>query len=92
MTLAWNLDPGKSLTGLIQTQSPVIISNDTRGSLLMGDMASLALSPVLIDQNMVALIYAGKHNKATRPFEERDLLLIVGVSHHVSNDHPTPEV
>jgi diguanylate cyclase (GGDEF)-like protein len=74
----------KILDRLIQTQSPVIISNNSGDVTLSGDIASLVLSPVLIDQKMAALIYATKKDKSARPFEELDLLLIVGVSHHAA--------
>jgi diguanylate cyclase (GGDEF)-like protein len=74
----------KILDRVIQTQSPVILSNNSRDATLTDDIASLVLSPVLIDQKMAALIYATKKDKAARPFEELDLLLIVGVSHHAA--------
>jgi diguanylate cyclase (GGDEF)-like protein len=74
----------KILDRLIQTQAPVIISNNENTTSLSSDIASLVLSPVFIDQNMAAVIYATKKDKAARPFEELDLLLIVGVSHHAA--------
>ncbi len=74
----------KILDRLTQTQSPVIISNNSNTTSLKSDIASLVLSPVLIDQKLAALIYATKKDKAARPFEELDLLLIVGVSHHAA--------
>ena len=72
------------LDRLTQTQSPLIISNNSNNTSLKSDIASLVLSPVLIDQKLAALIYATKKDKAARPFEELDLLLIVGVSHHAA--------
>jgi diguanylate cyclase (GGDEF)-like protein len=74
----------KILDRVTQTQSPVIISNNSSEASLSGDIASLVISPVLIDQKMAAVIYATKQDKAARPFEELDLLLIVGVSHHAA--------
>ncbi len=74
----------KILDRLIQTQAPLIISNNENTASLSEDIASLVLSPVLIDQKMAALIYATKKDKTGRPFEELDLLLIVGVSHHAA--------
>jgi len=72
------------LDRLTQTESPVIISNNSNTTSLKSDIASLVLSPVLIDQKLAALIYATKNDRAARPFEELDLLLIVGVSHHAA--------
>ena len=72
------------LDQVTQTQSPLIVSKNSNEALLSGDIASLVLSPVLIDQKMAALIYATKKDKSARPFEELDLLLMVGVSHHTA--------
>lgn len=72
------------LDHVIQTQSPLIISDNSKDVSLKSDIASLVVSPVLIDQQVAALIYATKKDKAARPFEELDLLLIVGVSHHAA--------
>ena len=66
------------------TKVPILISLHS-GDLSMGpDIASLVLCPVLIDQEAVALIYALKRDKESRPFEELDRLLVVGVSHHAA--------
>ncbi len=70
-----------------ETQSPILISKKSDASdqsLVRDDITSLVLSPIFIDQEMVALIYALKRGKAARPFEEIDLLLIVSVSHHAA--------
>ncbi len=68
-----------------RTQSPAIISNNSsNASYLRADISSLALSPILIDQKMVGLIYAVKNRKDTRPFEDLDLMLTVAVSHHAA--------
>ena len=75
---------GKIIDHVTQTQSAVIISRNSSGTSLKGEITSLVLSPVLIDQKVAALIYATKKDKAARPFEELDLLLIVGVSHHAA--------
>ena len=74
----------KILDHVMQTESPLIISNNSGTASLRDDIASLVLSPVLIDHQMAAVIYATKKDKAARPFEELDLLLIVGVSHHAA--------
>jgi diguanylate cyclase (GGDEF)-like protein len=70
-----------------ESQSPILISGVSDAAdkaMVREDIASLVLSPVFIDQEMVALIYAIKHDKAARAFEENDLLLIVSVSHHTA--------
>jgi diguanylate cyclase (GGDEF)-like protein len=72
------------LDQVTQTQSPLIISANSSDDSLKNEIASLVLSPVLVDQKMVALIYATKLDETARPFEERDLLLIVGVSHYAA--------
>ena len=70
-----------------ETQSPIIISEKSDPgdkSLVHSNITSLVASPIFIDQEMVALIYALKRDKADQPFEEIDLLLIVSVSHHAA--------
>jgi diguanylate cyclase (GGDEF)-like protein len=42
------------------------------------------VSPVLVDQEVVALIYAIKDKATARSFEDLDRLLVVGVSHHAA--------
>ena len=66
------------------TKVPILISLHSGDSSMGPNIASLVLSPVLIDQEAVALIYALKRDKESRPFEELDRLLVVGVSHHAA--------
>ncbi len=66
------------------TKVPILISLHSGDSSMGPDIASLVLCPVLIDQEAVALIYAFKRDKESRPFEELDRLLVVGVSHHAA--------
>jgi diguanylate cyclase (GGDEF)-like protein len=74
----------KILDRVIETQSPLIVSHNSSEDALREDISSLMVSPVLINQKTAAVIYATKESKEARPFEELDLLLIVGVSHHAA--------
>ncbi len=66
------------------TRVPILISLNSGDSSMGPNIASLVLCPVLIDQEAVALIYALKRDKESRPFEDVDRLLVVGVSHHAA--------
>lgn len=69
---------------LLETKAPLLLLADGDDAGLRAEINSVVLSPVLIDQEMVALIYAIKYNGTARPFEDLDRLLAVGVSHHAA--------
>ncbi len=69
---------------VLQTKAPLLIVCDGHDHSIRPDIDSLVVSPVLIDQELVALIYAVKYNETPRSFEELDRLLVVGVSHHAA--------
>jgi diguanylate cyclase (GGDEF)-like protein len=66
---------------ILEMKSPLLQQGDAS---LRPDISSLVLSPVLIDQETVALIYAIKLGPAARSFDDLDRLLVVGVSHHAA--------
>ena len=47
-------------------------------------LQSMLLVPVMIDQNVVALIYARKSKQASNPFNDSDLQLVLAVSNQVA--------
>jgi diguanylate cyclase (GGDEF)-like protein len=69
---------------ILETKAPMLLVRDGENPAIRVEIDSLVLSPVLIDQEMVALIYAIKYKGAPRSFEDLDRLLIVGVSHHAA--------
>lgn len=68
---------------ILGTRSPMLLGGGGDPT-IRPDIDSLVVSPVLIDQEIVALIYAVKYNQTMRSFEELDRLLVVGVSHHAA--------
>jgi len=69
---------------ILEMKSPLLLQSESGDTALRPGVGSLVLSPVLIDQEIVALIYAIKHAPASRSFEDLDRLLVVGVSHHAA--------
>jgi diguanylate cyclase (GGDEF)-like protein len=69
---------------ITEAKSPLLISTAADDPALTTDIASLVLCPVLIDQEIAALIYAIKRDTSSRSFDELDRLLVVGVSHHAA--------
>ena len=75
---------GEIVQRILETKAPMLLIREGENPAIRSEIDSLVLSPVLIDQEMVALIYAIKYNGAPRSFEDLDRLLIVGVSHHAA--------
>ena len=69
---------------ILETKAPMLLVCDGHDRDIRPDIDSLVVSPVLIDQELVALIYAVKYNDSPRSFEELDRLMVVGVSHHAA--------
>ena len=70
---------------VLETKAPVLLHNGPGSPGLPDKISSLVVSPVLVDQEVVALIYAIKERiTGTRSFEDLDRLLVVGVSHHAA--------
>lgn len=65
-------------------KTPMLLHSGDPESELRPEIGSLVISPVLIDQEVTAVIYAVKKVGSPRPFDDLDRLLMVGVSHHVA--------
>jgi diguanylate cyclase (GGDEF)-like protein len=83
-SLIEELGSKEAVQHILKTKSPVLLRGDGSDPALKPEIDSLVLSPVLIDQEVVALIYAVKSNRPTRSFDDLDRLLVVGVSHHTA--------
>ncbi len=69
---------------ILQTKAPMLLHGDAGQPRMRAGIVTVVLSPVLVDQEVVAIIYALKDQPAARPFEDLDRLLAVGVSHHAA--------
>ena len=69
---------------ILEIKAPLLLQVDSGDTDLRAGIGSLVLSPVLIDQEVTALIYAIKDAGSSRSFDELDRLLVVGVSHHAA--------
>src|SRR5512142_886279 len=69
---------------VLEAKAPLLLLPNGHDHDIRPDIDSLIVSPVLIDQELVALIYAVKYNRTARSFEDLDRLLVVGVSHHAA--------
>jgi diguanylate cyclase (GGDEF)-like protein len=69
---------------ILGMKSPLLVQAESGDTGLRAEISSLVLSPVLIDQEVVALIYAIKEGPTPRAFDDLDRLLVVGVSHHAA--------
>jgi len=83
-TLVEELGSGEIVERILQTKSPLLLQGDGEMPSMRAGIHSVVLSPVLLDQEVVAIIYAIKELEGARPFEELDRLLAVGVSHHAA--------
>ncbi|HEX8993212.1 MAG TPA: EAL domain-containing protein [Anaerolineales bacterium] len=79
-----DLGSKEAVNSVLQTKSPVLVRGDGTDPALKSEIDSLVLSPVLIDQEVAALIYAIKSEHPSRSFDDLDRLLVVGVSHHAA--------
>ena len=73
----------------IDTKSALIFSGALKKSFegkepITQPIQSLLLVPVIIDQNVVALIFARKSRQAPTPFNDSDLQLVLAVSNQVA--------
>jgi diguanylate cyclase (GGDEF)-like protein len=82
--LARDLGAPEILAHIRETKAPLLVPVVPSDSLIKPGITSLVISPVLIDQEVVAFIYALKDNQAARSLDELDRLLVVGVSHHAA--------
>ncbi|HTP03034.1 MAG TPA: EAL domain-containing protein [Anaerolineales bacterium] len=69
---------------ILRMKAPLLLQGEQADTGLRPEIGSLVLSPVLIDQDTAALIYAIKEAPASRCFDDLDRLLVVGVSHHAA--------
>ena len=74
---------------IIDTKSALIFSGALKKSLkgkepITQPIQSLLLVPVIIDQKVVALIFARKSRQAPNPFNDSDLQLVLAVSNQVA--------
>ena len=69
---------------ILETKAPLLLQEGSGDLAPRPGIGSLVLSPVMIDQEVAALIYAIKHAPASRTFDDLDRLLVVGVSHHAA--------
>jgi diguanylate cyclase (GGDEF)-like protein len=81
--------PSTHIQNSIDNQSASIFSDIQDESILNTEpvtipMRSRLLVPVIIDQNVVALIYADKSGQSTNPFTNSDLQLVLAVSNQVA--------
>ncbi len=83
-SLAEEFGSAEIVERILETRTPMLLLCDSRNREVRPDIDSLVVSPVLIDQELVALIYAVKYRDTPRSFEELDRLLVVGVSHHAA--------
>ena len=83
-SLVQELGSAEVVERLLQVKSPLLLSGETGLPPLRPGVTSAVLSPVLIDQEVAAIIYAVKDQDGARPFEDLDRLLVVGVSHHAA--------
>jgi diguanylate cyclase (GGDEF)-like protein len=83
-TLTEQLGSPELVQYILGMKSPLLLQAESAESGLRPEISSLVLSPVLIDQEVVALIYAIKDGPTPRDFDDLDRLLVVGVSHHAA--------
>jgi diguanylate cyclase (GGDEF)-like protein len=69
---------------VLMTKGPLLLQDAEDEPGLRAGIRSVVLSPVLLDQEVAAIIYAIKEQEEARPFEDLDRLLAVGVSHHAA--------
>ncbi len=69
---------------ILQAKAPMLLHGDAGQPHMRAGIVSVVLSPVLLDQEVVAIIYALKDQPGSRTFEDLDRLLAVGVSHHAA--------
>src|SRR5512142_1311942 len=69
---------------MLQSKAPMLLHSEAGGPPMRSGIRSVVLSPVLIDQEVAAVIYALKDQPGARLFEDLDRLLAVGVSHHAA--------
>ncbi len=83
-TLGEEFGSAEIVERILEAKSPLLLLSDGHDRDVRPDINSLVVSPVLIDQELVALLYAVKYNHTARSFEDLDRLLVVGVSHHAA--------
>lgn len=69
-----------SVNHVIENQLSLIVSSDEQDAV----GKSLSLSPAVVDGEFVALLYAYSDDVSSKTFEESDLQLMVGASHHTA--------
>jgi hypothetical protein len=83
-SLAQELGSDELVEHILKAKSPLLLQAEPGDATMRAGISSMVVSPVLIDQETAALIYAIKEGPAARLFEDLDRLLTVGVSHHAA--------